>query len=84
MLPATVAINLGLATLLVLTLAGLIGWLYRRGKISAEYRMARDELAKIGKIQKESQRIDENTDNKVDRITDAGGSGFRRFWLRDD
>lgn len=78
------AFNLGLAALVVVTLAGLTGWLYRRGKISADYRMARDELEKIGKIQKENQRIDENTDNKVDRITDAGGSGFRRFWMRDD
>lgn len=78
------AFNLGLAALVVVTLAGLIGWLYRRGKISAGYRMARDELEKIGKIQKENQRIDENTDNKVDRITNAGGSGFRRFWMRND
>ena len=77
------AFNLGLAALVVVTLAGLIGWLVRRGKISAGYRMARDELEKIGKIQKENQRIDENTLNKVDRITDAGGSGFRTFWGRD-
>lgn len=78
------AFNLGLAALVVVTLAGWIGWLVRRGKISADYRRATDELEKIGKIQKENRRIDENTDNKVDRITDAGGSGFRRFWMRND
>ncbi len=81
---ATVASNLALAALLVITLAGLIGWLYRRGKISAGYRTANDELEKIGKINKESQRIDETTHKKVDRITDTRGAGSRRFWMRDD
>ena len=76
--------SLGLAVLGVIALSGLIAWLYRSGTIGARYKAARDELKKIGTIQKEGQRIDEETEEMVDRLVHDTDDGLRRFWLQDD
>lgn len=76
--------SLGLAVLGVIVLSGLIAWLYRRGTIGARYQVTRDELNKIGTIQQEEQRIDEETEEMVDRLVHDTDAGLRRFWLQDD